>query len=143
PWALTRPDPRVEWMVRVAGARPLIIDAESHDRLVAGVSHAAFLLSAAYVLALAGRPDWGAMSDLAGPGYRDLSRLAEGDPEMYLGVAQTNRAHMLAAIDSVRGEIDRLRAHLESGDERLGELLEEARSVRARWRREREVAGGG
>jgi len=34
------------------------MDAETHDRLVAGVSHTAFLLSVGYVLALSRRPDW-------------------------------------------------------------------------------------
>ena len=142
-WALTRSDPRVEWMVEAVGARALVIDAESHDRLVAGVSHAAFVLSAAYVLGLARRPDWASMAALAGPGFRDLSRLAEGDPDMYLGVAQTNREGILEALDSVQKEIDRLRRHLQAGDDRLVELFEEARAARERWRKERGNAGDG
>ena len=41
------------------------MDAATHDRLVAGVSHAAFLLSVGYVLALSRRADWPEASRLA------------------------------------------------------------------------------
>src|SRR5579872_214799 len=43
-WVLTRPDPVVEEMVVAAGAHPLILGAEEHDRLAAGSSHAAFVV---------------------------------------------------------------------------------------------------
>ena len=67
----------------------MVMDAAAHDRLVAGVSHAAFLLSVGYVLALSGRPDWAEASKLAASGFRDMSRLAAGDPE----IVQVNFAH--------------------------------------------------
>src|SRR5260370_36635835 len=45
PWVLTRDDPAITGLVEAVGARPVFLDAITHDRLVAGVSHAAFLLS--------------------------------------------------------------------------------------------------
>ena len=39
-------------LVESVGAHPMVMDAATHDRLVAGVSHAAFLLSVGYVLSL-------------------------------------------------------------------------------------------
>ena len=65
--------------------------------------------------------------------YWDLSRLAAGDPELYAGVAQTNRENMVAMLDAVSAELARLRRHLEADDPRLVELFEEARAVRERW----------
>src|SRR3984893_7142201 len=65
PWVLTRADPVLEDLVGAVGAHPIVMDAETHDRLVAGVSHAAFLLSVGYVLALSRRPDWPEASRLA------------------------------------------------------------------------------
>ncbi len=44
PWILTRDDPTVRGLVESVGAHPLVMDAATHDRLVAGVSHAALLL---------------------------------------------------------------------------------------------------
>ncbi|TMG47550.1 MAG: prephenate dehydrogenase [Chloroflexi bacterium] len=108
----------------------------THDRLVAGVSHAAFLLSIGYVLALSRRRDWPEASRLAAGGFRDMSRLAAGDPDLYAGVARTNRENLIETLDAISAELTRLRRHLEADDPRLVELFEEARSVRERWARQ-------
>src|SRR3982074_2168041 len=92
PWVLTRDEPMVTGLVEAVGARPIFMDAELHDQLVAGVSHAAFLLSTAYVLALAGSPRWSEMQQVAGSGFREMTRLAAGDPELYAALVTTKRA---------------------------------------------------
>lgn len=133
PWVLTRGEPLLIDLVEAVGAHPIVMDAETHDRLVAGVSHAAFLLSVGYVLALSRRPDWHEASRLAAGGFRDMSRLAAGDPELYAGVARTNRAQLMEQLDAISAELARLRRHLEADDARLVELFEEAQAVRERW----------
>jgi prephenate dehydrogenase len=133
PWVLTRGEPVLFDLVEAVGAHPIVLDAETHDRLVAGVSHAAFLLSVGYVLALSRRTDWPEASKLAAGGFRDMSRLAGGDPELYAGVARTNRAHLVEQLDAITAELARLRRHLEADDARLVELFEEAQAVRERW----------
>jgi prephenate dehydrogenase len=130
---LTRDEPVLTELIEAVGAHPIVMDAETHDRLVAGVSHAAFLLSVGYVLALSRRPDWPEASRLAASGFRDMSRLAAGDPELYAGVTRTNRAQLIEQLDAVTAELARLRRHLEADDARLVELFEEARAVRERW----------
>ena len=133
PWILTRDDPAVTGLVEAVGAHPMFMDGESHDRLVAGVSHAAFLLSIGYVLALSRRPDWPEASRLAASGFRDMSRLAAGDPELSSGIARTNRQNIIEQLDAITAELARLRRHLDANDPRLIELFEEARAVRERW----------
>ncbi len=133
PWVLTRDEPRVTEMVEAVGAVALVMDAERHDRLVAGVSHAAFVLSTAYMLALARDADWPSMQQVAGPGFRDVSRLAGGDPELYAAITSTNREHIVESLLAVERSLARLRRHLEAGDGRLVELFEEARLARERW----------
>jgi len=133
PWVLTRDEPALVDLVQAVGAHPIVMDAETHDRLIAGVSHAAFLLSVGYVLALSRRSDWAEASRLAAGGFRDMSRLAAGDPELYAGVARTNRAHLIEQLDAITAELARLRRHLEADDARLVELFEEAQAVRERW----------
>lgn len=133
PWVLTRAEPAVLDLVEAIGAHPVVMDAALHDRLVAGVSHAAFLLSVGYVLALSRRGDWPEASQLAAGGFRDMSRLAAGGSDLYAGVARTNRRNMVELLDAVSSELARLRRHLEADDPRLVELFEEARSVRERW----------
>jgi prephenate dehydrogenase len=136
PWVLTSADPAVTDLVEAVGSHPLVMDADTHDRLVAGVSHAAFLLSVGYVLSLSGRSDWGEASKLAASGFRDMSRLAAGDPSLYAGIARTNRAQLMEQLDAITATLGKLRRHLEADDPRLIELFEEARSVRERWSKE-------
>jgi len=133
PWVLTRNEPRITELVEAVGANAVVMDAITHDRLVAGVSHAAFLLSVGYVLALSRRSDWPEASRLAAGGFRDMSRLAAGDPDLYAGVVKTNRENLIEMLDAVSAELTRMRRHLEAGDPRLVELFEEARSARERW----------
>lgn len=133
PWILTRDEPDITQLVEAVGAHPVVLDPITHDRLVSGVSHTAFLLSVAYVLALSRRKDWPDASRLAAGGFRDMSRLAAGDPEMYAWLARTNRENLLELLDAVSKELGRLYRHLESDDPRLVELFEEARLVRDRW----------
>jgi prephenate dehydrogenase len=133
PWVLTRDDPAITPLVEAVGAHPIFMDAVAHDRLVAGVSHAAFMLSIAYVLSVTRNEKWADAARLASGGFRDVSRLASGDPDMYLGIARTNRENMLEALDSISRELGRLYRHLEADDPRLVELFEEARAARERW----------
>ena len=135
-WVLTSSHPAVSHLVESVGAHPLVMDAATHDRLVAGVSHAAFLLSVGYVLSLSSRSDWPEASKLAASGFRDMSRLAAGDPQLYAGISRTNRAHLVEQLDAISATLARLRRHLQDDDPRLVELFEEARSVRLRWQKD-------
>ncbi len=135
PWILTREEGIVSDLVEAAGAHTLVMDAAEHDRLVAGVSHAALLLSVGYVLALSGRADWPDAAHVAAGGFRDMSRLAAGDPELSAGITRTNRDNLLEQLDGISHSLSRLRRHLEADDGRLVELFEEARAVRERWSR--------
>ena len=133
PWVLTTSEPAVTALVESVGAHPLVMDAATHDRLVAGVSHAAFLLSVGYVLSVSSRSDWPEASKLGASGFRDMSRLSAGDPELYAGISRTNRINLLEQLDAISAALARLRRHLADDDPRLVELFEEAKSVRDRW----------
>src|SRR5690348_7783917 len=55
------------------GARPLVLDATRHDRLVAGISHLPFMLSSALVHCLSKQENWKELTTLAAGGFRDMS----------------------------------------------------------------------
>lgn len=133
PWVLTRDEPRINELVEAVGAHPVVVDPIMHDRLVAGVSHAAFLVSVGYVLAVSHREDWPEASRLAAGGFRDMSRLAAGEPDLYAWVVRTNRDNILEVLDGISAALARIRRHIEGDDPRLIELFEEAREVRERW----------
>ncbi len=133
PWVLTRIDSRIEDLVRAVGSHPIVLDPERHDRLVAAVSHSAFVLSAAYTLAVAGSREWPEMAGLAASGFRDMTRLASGSPAMYAGIAATNADNLVEWLRLIERQLAKLRRHIEAGDPRLAELFEEAREKRERW----------
>jgi prephenate dehydrogenase len=87
---------RVEALIHACRAQAVRMDAYAHDRAVAGISHLPLLLAAALAEAVAGpatqdaRADWAATSRLAAGGWRDMTRLARGDPAMGAGIAVTN-----------------------------------------------------
>ena len=120
-------------MVKSIGARPLFIDAEVHDNLVAGVSHLPMLLSAAFVTATTESQSWPEMSKLAAGGYRDFSRLASGSPEMNRDICFTNREKIIYWIDCYIEELKKYRRLVAEGDGELSEVLDQAREARGKW----------
>jgi prephenate dehydrogenase len=124
---------KVVKMVEQLGATPLFIDAEEHDYLVAGISHLPMLLSAALVSATTKEPSWDKMSQLAASGYRDVTRLASGNPEVNAHICLTNRAAILHWVDRFGNELETYRRLVTMGDKRLEEALAEASKARDEW----------
>lgn len=129
----------VAGLVRQIGATPLFIDASEHDSLVAGISHLPLLMSVALIEATAKSPSWPEMARLATSGFRDLTRLASGDPRMSRDICLTNREPIIHWIDDYIEEMRELRRLVSEGGVKGGggesEKLEEA-FMRAREERE-------
>ena len=95
------------------------LDAAAHDRAVAGISHLPLLVAAALVEAVAGRsaadapPDWDVARALAANGWRDMTRLARGDPAMGAAIAATNAAAVAERLRALRIALDGWLAELE------------------------------
>jgi len=120
-------------MVRKLGASPLFIDAQEHDNLVAGVSHLPVLLSASLVSVTTRNSRWPQMSGLAASGYRDLTRLSSGNPEVNAHICLTNKGPIVNWIDEFSRELGRYRELVASGDKRLQVALGEANRARQEW----------
>jgi prephenate dehydrogenase len=124
---------KVTRMVKKLGARPVFIDAHKHDDLVAGISHLPLLLSAALVSATTGNSSWPEMSKLAASGYRDLTRLASGNPEVNSDICLSNKEPIINWIDEFSRELKRYRQLVVTGDKRLEPALAEANKARQEW----------
>ena len=96
------------------------LDAVTHDRAVAAISHLPLILAAALVESVAGTSaetapgDWSIASGLAASGWRDMTRLARGDPDLGSGIAVTNAA---ALAERLRGLQATLATWLQSLEE--------------------------
>jgi len=120
-------------MVRQLGAEPMTIGAQQHDNLVAGISHLPLLVSAALVSATTRDPSWEQMSRLAASGYRDVTRLASGNPEMNAHICLSNRAAIISWIDEFTRELQRLRGLVADGSNEIEAALAMANEARQRW----------
>ncbi len=100
-----------------AGGVVRVMDADTHDRLVARTSHLPHLVAAALVEAVLGAtPDAESLS-FCGAGFRDTTRVAAGSAEMWHDVIFTNRAAVLATLDHFSEVLGTLREQIASGDE--------------------------
>ncbi|MCK4964855.1 MAG: prephenate dehydrogenase/arogenate dehydrogenase family protein [Dehalococcoidia bacterium] len=133
----------VAGLVRQIGATPLFIDASEHDSLVAGISHLPLIMSVALIEATAKSPSWPEMARLATSGFRDLTRLASGDPRMSRDICLTNREPIIHWIDDYIEEMRALRRLVSEGgvkggggeSEKLEEAVMRAREEREGWLR--------
>jgi prephenate dehydrogenase len=139
PWVVTRRQPALWDLIEAVGARPRVMAPELHDRLMAGVSHCAFAVSVAYLRSLLNSGEWSQMAEVAGPGFRDMTRLAAGDPYLYAAIAATNRQPMVQALQAVEESLSQLRRQVEAGDSRLVEVFEDAQRARSLWSKKREL----
>jgi len=100
-----------EQLVLAVGARPLWVDAETHDRWVAATSHLPYLLanSLAAATPLEARP-------LVGPGLRSTTRLAPASLTMMVDILATNRDNILVGLQSFRHALDAVEHSLLTGD---------------------------
>ena len=120
----------VSELVVSVGARPVLLDADRHDRLMTWVSH----LPHAVAAALAGAAGAAAGDDLgrlAGPGLLDTTRLAGQPVSLALELALADPGALAGAIDAVRAELGKLSTSLRAGDtDAVRALFEEAETIR-------------
>ncbi len=124
-------------MINALGAEPLFIDAHEHDGYVAGISHLPFLLSISLMRSVSADTTWRDMKFLTAGGFRDVSRLAAGAPDMHRDICATNREPITRWIDKAIAELqeqrDLIAAETPEADTQLLELFKQAQDSRAEW----------
>jgi prephenate dehydrogenase len=146
PWVLS-PLPRTEpqalalaaELAAAVGARPYVIEPARHDQLVAAISHLPFLAASALTGAVAAVGECDPLVwELAAGGFRDTSRVAASDTQMFLDILLTNRAAVLQQVDAFAGQLGALRDLLAAGDEAgLRAQLSATQQARAGWKARR------
>jgi prephenate dehydrogenase len=115
------------------GARPVAIDPEEHDRLMALMSHLPHVL--ANVLMTQAGQHTGSRDALlsAGPSFRDLTRIAGSNRRVWSDIFLDNRAALLAALASFQEGLQEVLEALAAADpERVGDTIARAASHRER-----------
>jgi cyclohexadieny/prephenate dehydrogenase len=122
---------RVVAFFRALGARVLERDPADHDREVAWVSHLPHALAFAYAHALADAP--AAAAALRGTGFRDFTRIAHSDPELWAEILCGNRKALADTLSRAGARLAELARAVEQGDgEAVERFLAAARESLAR-----------
>ena len=127
PSTRARADAVNRWVkiVEGIGARHYFIDAGEHDSFVAAVSHLPALLSVALVRTTSQSPSWADIAKVASTGYRDITRLASGDPIMHRDICATNSEYIVSWIDAFLFELYDMRQRvIRAGEGELSDIEE-------------------
>jgi len=126
--------PALEW-IEATGARPLLLDAERHDRLVATVSHLPQLVAVSLVNTAADVEESDSDSNmalqLAGGGFRDMTRIASSSFEMWRDILVGNERAIYDALSVFRRTLRGLRNRLLEEDlDAIEDAFEQAHNAR-------------
>ena len=139
PWILTpdRDTPRaivdrLSAFIRALGARPLEIDADTHDRLLAFTSHLPQLTASA-LMHVVGQTVGEAGLQVSGGGLADTTRVAASPARIWTDICATNTDELLPALDRLIDTLQQVRADLADGRS-IEPLFESAQKWRAKLR---------
>jgi prephenate dehydrogenase len=116
------------------GAHVLRMTPENHDAAFAAVSHLPHLLAFAYFSSVANQPAGRDFMSLAGPGFRDFTRIAASDPAVWRDILMANREEILRQSMRFRHTLDAIEHVMRGGNvEALEDLVRKASDGRSSW----------
>jgi len=124
---------KVSAFVEALGGRVRFLEPAEHDGQVAGVSHLPFVASIALMKVVGEGAAWGDAAQLAAGGFRDMTRLAAGSPEMYRDICLTNRDALLRWLDGYIATLSTVRQHIAARDRNLAEEFAKVQQLRIEW----------
>ncbi|MBX3588199.1 MAG: prephenate dehydrogenase [Ramlibacter sp.] len=117
------------------GSKVIQMSPESHDAAFAAVSHLPHLVAFALINGITNQPHGRDYLSLAGPGFRDFTRIAASDPKMWRDVLLANREELLSQSKKFRDALHSLEIMIQSGNsDALEGLVRQASDTRAHWR---------
>lgn len=116
------------------GCRVVQMSPEAHDAAFAAVSHLPHLISFALMNAIGGQAKGKEFLSLAGPGFRDFTRIAASDPQVWRDIMISNRQELLEQSKIFQRNLQALELMIANGNtEALEDLIDQASLARANW----------
>jgi len=142
PTARTKPAAihKVSTFVEALGAIVRFLEPAEHDGQVAGVSHLPFVASIALINTVAEGAGWADAALLASGGFRDMTRLAAGNPEMYRDICLSNSTALTRLLNEYISTLSILRDRIADHDKSLHETFTKARQLRLQWQSTHDTA---
>ena len=116
------------------GSQVLRMTPENHDAAFAAVSHLPHLLAFVYFNSVARQPAGRDYLSLAGPGFRDFTRIAASEPAVWRDILMSNREELLKQSERFRQTLDAMELAIKSGNvDAVEDLIRSASEARAGW----------
>jgi prephenate dehydrogenase len=116
------------------GAQVLRMTPENHDAAFAAVSHLPHVLAFAFFNAVQNQPAGREFLSLAGPGFRDFTRIAASDPHVWRDILAANREEVLKQAQRFRTALDAFELAMKTGNgEAIEEMIRAAAEGRTHW----------
>ena len=126
---------QAESVWRALGCTTRLMSPDAHDAAYAAVSHLPHLLAFAYMNGVTAQALADQYLALAGPGFRDFSRIAASSPEVWRDIFSANREELLAQSRAFRAALDALEnAMLHGTPDDVARLILQASDARSRWK---------
>ena len=120
---------------KALGCQVLRMSPEAHDAAYAAVSHLPHLIAFAMINGIASQAQGNDFMALAGPGFRDFTRIAASNPEVWRDILLANRQELLAQSRIFQQSLQSLEQLISSGNaEELKSQIMQASETRAHWR---------
>lgn len=123
---------RAAWLA--CGANVVSIEPSQHDGVVAAISHLPHWVAALFMEYITHSDDAALKLQIAGSGFRDFTRVAQGSPEMWRDIFIANRSAMLAELQAMKAVFERAEHALRENDANwLEDMLDHASKARRDW----------
>ena len=117
------------------GCNVIQMSPQAHDAAYAAVSHLPHLIAFTLMNSISGQAQGADYLSLAGPGFRDFTRIAASDPKMWRDILVANREELLAQSKLFQQNLHALEKLIASSDgDAVERLIEQASDTRANWR---------
>ena len=117
------------------GCHVVQMSPQAHDAAYAAVSHLPHLIAFSLINSITNQSHGADYMSLAGPGFRDFTRIAASDPKMWRDVLIANREELLAQSKIFQQTLQSLEKLITNGDgDALEQLIEQASHKRSTWR---------
>lgn len=116
------------------GCQVVRMSPQAHDAAYAAVSHLPHLIAFAMMNGIVSQTQGKDYLALAGPGFRDFTRIAASNPEIWRDILMANRAELLAQSQIFRTSLRALEHLISNGDAQgLESQIGKASEARASW----------
>jgi len=126
---------KAEQVWRALGCQVKRMTPEGHDAAYAAISHLPHLLAFALMSSIYNQPEGADFLSLAGPGFRDFTRIAASDAAVWRDILLSNREELITQSRHFMRALQQFEATIKNGDaDALEQLIDIASEARAGWR---------